>query len=134
MSSQVKTDPAILTGLKKHSWSQNLKFLSQKTKIWHNNVISRRFQCGNENFCRYLFFNRTALKPKAFYCMNNLKSSDNFFRPHIEINLSSRHIFILSLQIIEVAAQPQMMSMNRLLKFHWVGSQNLSCMRRTVTQ
>ena len=41
MSSQVKTDPAIITGLKKHSWSQNLKSLAQKTKIWHNNVLSR---------------------------------------------------------------------------------------------
>ena len=43
MSSQVKTDPAILKGLKKRSWSQNLRSLSQKTKIWCNNAVSRRF-------------------------------------------------------------------------------------------
>jgi hypothetical protein len=34
MSSKVKSDPAILTGLKKQSWSQNMGFLAQKTKIW----------------------------------------------------------------------------------------------------
>ena len=42
-SSQVKTDPAILTGSRKRSWSQNLKSLAQKTKIWCNYVFSRRF-------------------------------------------------------------------------------------------
>ena len=30
-------------GSKKHSWSQNLKSLAQKTKIWHNNAVSKRF-------------------------------------------------------------------------------------------
>ena len=43
MSSQVKSDPAILTGLKKHSWSQNLRSLSQKMKKWCNYMFSRRF-------------------------------------------------------------------------------------------
>ena len=43
MSSQVKSDPSILTGSKKHSQSQNLKSLAQETKIWCTNVISRRF-------------------------------------------------------------------------------------------
>ena len=43
MSSYVKSDPADLTGLKKHSWSQNLKLLSQKTKKRGNNAVSRRF-------------------------------------------------------------------------------------------
>ena len=33
MSSLVKSDPSILTGLKKPSWSQSLKSLAQKTKI-----------------------------------------------------------------------------------------------------
>ena len=33
MSSQVKSDPADLTGLKKQSWSQNMGSLAQKTKI-----------------------------------------------------------------------------------------------------
>ena len=41
MSSQVKSDSAIFTGLKKHGWSQNLKSLAQKTENWHNNVLSR---------------------------------------------------------------------------------------------
>ena len=40
MSSEVKFDPAILTGLKKRSWSQNLRSLSQKTKIWCNNALT----------------------------------------------------------------------------------------------
>ena len=43
MSSLVKSDPAILTGSKKGSWSQNLRSLSQKTKILTNNVITRKF-------------------------------------------------------------------------------------------
>ena len=43
MSSLVKSDPTILTGSKKGSWSQNLRSLSQKTKILTNNVITRRF-------------------------------------------------------------------------------------------
>ena len=43
MSSQVKSDPAILTGSKKRSWSQNLRSLSQKTKNRGNNALSRRF-------------------------------------------------------------------------------------------
>jgi hypothetical protein len=34
ISSKVKSDPAILTGSKKPSWSQNLRSLAQKTKIW----------------------------------------------------------------------------------------------------
>ena len=40
---QMKPLPPILTGSKKRSWSQNLKSLAQKTKIWHNYVFSRRF-------------------------------------------------------------------------------------------
>ena len=43
MSSLVKFDPVDLTASRKHSWSQNLKSLPQKTKIWHNYVFSRRF-------------------------------------------------------------------------------------------
>ena len=43
-SSQVKTDPAILTGSKKPSWSQNLKSLAQKTKNLCNNQFTRTFE------------------------------------------------------------------------------------------
>ena len=43
MSSLVKSDPTILTGSKKGSWSQNLRCLSQKTKILTNNVLSKSF-------------------------------------------------------------------------------------------
>ena len=50
MSSQVKSDPAILKGSKKRSWSQNLRSLSQKTKILTNNVLSRSF--GKYSFQR----------------------------------------------------------------------------------
>ena len=54
MSSQVKSDPAILTGSRKRSWSQNLRTLSQKTKIWCNNVLSRRF--GRQPFNKFFYY------------------------------------------------------------------------------
>ena len=43
MSSWVKSDPPILTGSRKLSWSQNLRSLSQKTKNRGNYVITRTF-------------------------------------------------------------------------------------------
>ena len=43
MSSLVKSDPVDLTGSKRQSWSQNLRSLSQKTKVLTNNVLTRRF-------------------------------------------------------------------------------------------
>ena len=43
MSSQVKSDPVNLTGLKRQSWSQNLRSQSQKTKKRGNNAFTRRF-------------------------------------------------------------------------------------------
>ena len=38
-----KCDPVDLTGLKRQSWSQNLRSLSQKTKKRGNNAVTRRF-------------------------------------------------------------------------------------------
>ena len=61
-SSWVKTDPSILTGFKKCSWSQNLKSLAQKTKIWHNYVFSRRFG-------KYSFHNQTDI---SYYSHHSL--------------------------------------------------------------
>ena len=38
LCSRVKSDPVDLTALKKRSWSQNLKSLAQKTKIWPHHL------------------------------------------------------------------------------------------------
>ena len=60
MSGQVKSDPTILTGSKKGSWSQKLSSLSQKTKILTNNVITRRFG-------KYSFFVASWGLPVSFF-------------------------------------------------------------------
>ena len=64
MSSQAKSDPAILTGSKRGSWSQTLSSLSQKTKILTNNVITRKF--GKYSF-----------KGKPFVIFLNMKIPEN---------------------------------------------------------
>ena len=43
MSSQVKSNPHILTGSKKPSWNQNFIYVTWKTKNWPQNHFSRRF-------------------------------------------------------------------------------------------
>ena len=64
MSSWVKTDPPISTGSRKHGWSQNLMSLTQKTKIWHNNVISRIFE--KYSFCQGCSCQKTLLDPSNY--------------------------------------------------------------------
>ena len=69
-SSWVKTDPPILTGSKKRSWSQNLKSLAQKTKIWHNYVFSRRF--GKYSFHNFDILTLMSQQNKIFPFKNSL--------------------------------------------------------------
>ena len=40
LCSRVKSDPVDLTASKKRSWSQNLKSLAQKTKIWPHHLAT----------------------------------------------------------------------------------------------
>ena len=58
MSSQVKSDLADLTGLRKRNWSQNLgcRCLAQKTKTWHILVVSRRFGIQPFHQCTPAFY------------------------------------------------------------------------------
>ena len=75
-SSWVKTDPPILTGSKKRSWSQNLKSLAQKTKIWHNYVFSRRF--GKYSF-QDKQTQKQMIRPKIVYEVGLLFHSPTVF-------------------------------------------------------
>ena len=72
LCSRVKSDPVDLTALKKRSWSQNLKSLAQKTKIWPHHLATWT-QGGHDIlilekiFTFFLFFEKFWMIPNDKY-------------------------------------------------------------------